>query len=151
MSVLTAQQIQVRPLRQEESPLLDQMYETFAPLEVALGLPPRDPERRRTWLDTLAAGTNMAAFVEGRLVGHVVLMSTGRLAEMALFVHQDFRRQGVGTALAEAAIRAARELHMIALWVLIPSENTAARHGLRKLGFETAWEGMGEVQMVVRL
>ena len=151
MSVATAQQIAVRRLRPEEQPLLDEMYETFSPLEASMGLPPRDPIRRHTWLAALQSGTNLGAFVEEKLAGHLVLMPTGHLAEMAVFVQQDFRRQGVGTALVRTAIEEARAQGLLALWVLISSDNPGARAALRNIGFGTAWEGMGEVQMVLRL
>jgi GNAT superfamily N-acetyltransferase len=151
MSVAVAQQITVRRLREEEQPLLEDMYATFTPPEAALGLPPRDPARRHTWLATLESGINLAAFVEGKLAGHLVLMSTGHLAEMAVFVHQEFRRQGVGAALVQTAVEEARARGLLGLWVLLSSDNSGARAGLRNIGFETAWEGMGEVQMVLRL
>ncbi len=151
MPTLTATQVSVRRLREEDQPLLEQMYETFTPEDVALGLPPRDPARLRPWLASLRTGINLVAFADGKVVGHLVLMRVGRSAEMALFVHRDFRRQGVATALARAAVEEARAEGLHLLWVLISSSNYAAGAGLLKFGFRTNWEDLGETQMVYRL
>lgn len=127
------------------------MYETFEPKEVALGLPPRDAARRRDWLKKLQAGINLVALAKGKIVGHLAVMPGGQSGEMAVFVHQDFRRQGVATAMANAAIEEARARALRSLWVLISSNNSPARTGLLKYGFHTAWESQGEVKMVFPL
>lgn len=151
MSTLIVNQIAVRPLREEDLPLLEQMYESFVPRRDASGLPPADPTRRRAWLANLRTGINLVAFADGKMAGHLALLLAGRSAEMALFVHQDFRRQGIATALGRAAVEEARAQGLRFLWVLISSDNSAARAGLLKFGFRTAWESLGEVQMLLPL
>ncbi len=151
MPTLIASQISVRRLRDEDEPLLVQMYDAFTPKDLALGLPPCDPVRRQAWLASLRAGTNLVAVAGGRIVGHLALMRVGHSAEMALFVHPGFRRQGIATTLTHGAMEEARAQGARFLWALISSENSAARTGLLKFGFHTNWEGMGEVQMVYRL
>ena len=151
MPTLTANQISVRRLSEEDRPLLEQMYDTFTPLGEALGLPPRDAARRSAWLDHLWTGINVVAVIEGRVAGHLALMPSGQAAEMALFVHQDFRRQGVGAALFPAAAEEARARGLRHLWVLVSNDNFPARAGLRRFGFRPAWEDLGEVQMILPL
>ena len=151
MTTLIAKQVYLRIAKPEDLPLLEEMYESFSPPEVAMGLPPADPERRRNWLKTLAGGINLLALYEDKPAGHLALMLGERSAEMALFVHQDFRRRGVATALANEAVRFCRERRLRALWVLISSDNNAARTGLINYGFHTAWESMGEVRMELPL
>lgn len=147
MPTLVSKQVSVRQLTIEEMPLLEQMYATFAPPEVAMGLPPADPERRRKWLDGLTSGVNFVAVIEDRFAGHLALMPSEHAAEMAVFVHQDFRRRGVATAVVNAAVELCRAKHFRCLWVLISSDNNAARTGLLNYGFHTAWESMGQVRM----
>ena len=151
MSALTATKIPIRRLREEDRPLMEQMYASFPGQDVALGLPPRDLGRLRSWLASLQSGVNLVAVTEDRMAGHLVLMPKGHSAEMALFVHPDFRRQGIAAALARAAVEEGRALGLRFLWVLISSSNYAARTGLLKFGFHVAWEGLGEAQLVYRL
>lgn len=147
MSPLIARQVSIRAAAPNDLPLLEQMYDSFSPAEVALGLPPRDPERRKAWLIGLQSGVNLIALAEDRVVGHLALMPGEHSAEMAVFVHQDSRRHGIGTALADAAVEICRQKSFRSLWVLISSENNAAHRGLLKYGFRTAWESLGEVKM----
>ena len=56
MPLQAVHNITVRRLREEEQPLLEAMYASFAPLGEALGLPPPDPEQRRQWLAELKPG-----------------------------------------------------------------------------------------------
>ncbi len=151
MATMTATQVSVRRLQEEDEAMLEQMYASFEPKGVALGLPPSDRARRKTWLARLRAGINLVAVVEGTIVGHLALMRIGCSAETVVFVHQDFRRRGIATSLAQAAVAEARAQGARFLWVLISGSNSAAHAGLLKFGFRTNWEGLGEAQMVYRL
>ena len=147
MTTLIAKDISVRTATPEDLPSLEAMYDTFSPMETALGLPPADPARRKSWLNTLSAGINLIAVSEDKPAGHLALMPGEHSAEMALFVHQDFRRRGIGTALTNEAVRLCRDRGLRMLWVLINGDNNAARSGLLKYGFHTAWESQGEIRM----
>jgi L-amino acid N-acyltransferase YncA len=151
MSTATAKEIVVRRLTQDELPALEQMYETFEPKEVALGLPPRDPSRRRDWLKHLSEGLNLVALMEGRIVGHTAVMPAGHAGELAVFVHQDYRRRGVAMAMARLAVEEARQQGLRSIWVLISSDNSPARAGLLNNGFHTAYESQGEVKLTYEL
>jgi GNAT superfamily N-acetyltransferase len=151
MTVVTARKISIERLSPESQPLLEKMYDSFAPLGAAFGLPPVEAGRRRAWLADIGKGINLMAFIDGVPAGHLVLLPLGRVAEMAVFVHQDFRRQGVATALAEAAVREARAAGQSAISVFIDSSNEVARRGLIKFGFRAAWEDLQEAQYVYPL
>lgn len=151
MTTMIARQVQVRPMAPEDLPLLGQMYDSFSPVEAAMGLPPRDPQRRQAWLAGIASGINLLAFFDEKLAGHLVLMPGENSAEMAMFVHQDYRRRGVAMALTNAAVERCRTKGLHSLWVLISSDNNAARTGLLNYGFHTAWESLGEVKMELPL
>ena len=148
MSVETAHQVAVRRLKDEDQPLLEQMYDTLEPLGEALGLPPRQTDQRRSWLASLREGINFCAFSEDTLVGHLALLPIGNAAEMVAFVHQDFRRRGIGTALARAAVEEARAAGYDRISVFIDSHNKAARLGLLKFGFLPVWEDLQEAEYV---
>jgi GNAT superfamily N-acetyltransferase len=124
------------------------MYSSFTPLAAALGLPPYRAAQRSSWLATLREGINLVAFVEDKLVGHLALIPTGDGAEMTCFVHQDFRRQGLATALTHAAVEEAREAGYHRISVLINANNGAARRGLLKFGFHSVAEDLQEGEYV---
>jgi ribosomal protein S18 acetylase RimI-like enzyme len=148
MPVETAQEISIRRMNAEDATALDRMYATYSPLGGTLGLPPSDPALRAYWLENLSRGINLVAYVDGRLAGHLVLLPTGGALEMVAYVHQQFRRMGVGGALAKAAIEEARTGGFFYVWLLVGKSNLAAQRGLARLGFRVAWQDQREMQFL---
>ena len=148
MSVQTAQRISVRQMNAEDRPLLEQMYNSNAPLGHTLGLPPPDPIRRRDWLENVGEGINLVAYVDGKLAGHLVLLATGGAVEMITYVHQDFRRKGVASTLTKAALEEAHAAGFSYIWLLVAKMNFAAQRFLCKLGFRIAWQDLHEMQFL---
>jgi RimJ/RimL family protein N-acetyltransferase len=139
----------VRRLEEQDQPLLAQMYDTFDPLSEALGLPPKERTRREAWLRTLRESLNLVACVDGKLAGHLALLAIdGDSAELMCFVHQDFRRQGIATALVRNAMQHAKEKGFQRVSVFINTHNLGARRGLLKFGFEPVWEDLEEAEYV---
>jgi GNAT superfamily N-acetyltransferase len=115
------------------------MYRDFEPLGAALGLPPFTESRRCSWIDRLLpeAFHWVAVQSDGRLAGHAILASSGPAeAEIAFFVHQEFRGQCIGTRLVATALAAARERGWRRVWAVVCSDNGAAMNLLRSRGFE---------------
>src|SRR5215212_3182057 len=127
MSVLTAQRISVRRMNTADRPPLEQMYGAYTPLGGTLGLPPIDPVLRTHWIDNLARGINLVAYVDNKLAGHLVLLPTGGAVEMIIYVHQDFRREGVATTLAKAALEEACTAGFSYIWLLVSRTNFDAQ------------------------
>jgi len=146
-----AGELLVRQATAEELPRLEAMYASFEPKEVALGLPSRDPERRREWLKRLLEGINFVGVIDSVVVGHLAIMPSGHAGELACFVHQDYRWRGVATAMGNAAVADARRRGLRSLWVLISSDNSPARSALLNYGFHTTWECQGEMKMTFAL
>ena len=90
---------------------LVQMYKSFEPKGVAQGLPPRELRRIAHWLARLHDKARALMAVEGeRVVAHAILCPISEASvEYTIFIHQDFRRQGVGTALSRLAVEWARQ------------------------------------------
>ena len=151
MAVQSACKVVVRRLTGADEPLLEEMYRTFTPLAAAQGLPPRRAAQRASWLDKLRHGINFVAFVDDHLAGHLALLPIGDAAEMACFVHQDFRRRGLATALTRAAAEEARAAGYRRLSVFIDTHNLGARQGLLKFGFRPVWEDLQEGEYVYPL
>ena len=148
MPVQAVRSVTVRRRLDADQPLLESMYDAFEPMGEALGLPPPDSAYRRQWLAGLRNGINLVAFSEDVLAGHLALMPLGDAAEMSVFVHQDYRRRGIGTALARGAVEEARAAGIQRISVFIDTANRAARRGLLQFGFQPVWEDLQEGEYV---
>jgi GNAT superfamily N-acetyltransferase len=130
------------------------MYEQFEPLGAALGLPPLLAAVRREWLEeALAHEVNVAATTpRGEVVGHCFLAADAPgCAELAIFVHQDYRRQGVGTALLTAALECGRAGGLERVWSVTSAENRAALKLQERCGFRPIRSLLFEIEMEIDL
>lgn len=121
----------------EDFALLVEMYKSFEPKRIAQGLPPPDVPRIAHWLDELQLKSRaLLALFEKRVVAHVILCPISDAAvEFTIFVHQDFRAQGVGTALTRLALSLASEMGFAEVFLTTELTNIAALRLYRKLGF----------------
>ena len=128
----------IRELRPEDTDALEAMYEDFQPRGIGMGLPPASGEKTRQWLSEVSSRShNLVAQQGSRIAGHAILADSGKgEAELAVFVHQDHRRRGLGTLLARAAAALAREKGYRRLWAAGSPGNEAALRMVRKCGFE---------------
>lgn len=134
----TGADIQIRAVRAAQRNLLTAMYEEFDPLGVAFGLPPHSPEARSAWISSaLGHRVNIGAFsASGEAVGHCFLAcSAPESAELAVFVHQESRRRGVGTALVKAALRWGAAAGLRRIWSMTAADNRAALRLQKSCGF----------------
>ena len=150
MSATTQREVTICPLGLGEQPELEQMYASFEPKRAAMGLPPGDPVACRNWLNRLLLdGINLVARAEGRIVGHLVLAPSRLAAEMAVFVHQDWRNHGVGSQLVASALEEARLRGLRYVWVLLTSDHTSHTvPWLSRFGFQSGGAMPGEVTMI---
>ena len=129
---------QVRYFTPSDRPALEVFYRDFEPKRAAQGLPPKDAERIARWLDSiLDQGLHLLTLDGNQLIGHALLVPTGRvgISEYAVFLRQDHRGRGLGTALNRAAIDAAREAGLKGLWLSVEPHNRAALRSYEKAGF----------------
>jgi GNAT superfamily N-acetyltransferase len=116
-----------------DRPALVEMYLSFDPKGLALGLPPRkDPAR---WLDSLSSFPNFVIKVDGRIVGHGVLCVEGEAGETAVFVHQDWRGHGIGKLLLLELIAEGRRLQLRRVWGMAAPDNFVMLRLADSLGF----------------
>ena len=146
--------IRIGALGRPQRDLLIEMYDRFEPLGAALGLPPRGEEPRREWIEgALSHRMNLAAFSPaGAAVGHCFLVpDKPGSAEMAIFVHQEFRRRGVATALVKAVLEWGGVEGLRRVWTLTGSDNTPALRLQEKFGFRLTNAEFYGIEMEIRL
>lgn len=126
-----------REYEPRDRPDLQAMYADFEPKRGAQGLPPEGDARIRAWLNrVLAAGRHVVVEIDGRVVGHVMLipMEDGSF-ELANFLHQSVRNRGIGTHMNRLALELAREAGVPRVWVSVEPGNRAAVRSYQKAGF----------------
>jgi Acetyltransferase (GNAT) family. len=129
-------EITVRPYDPEDFEGLVRMYETFDPAQRAQGTPPLGTDGIREWLTGLLDGVNVVAIHGDRPVGHVSFVpdDTGR-HELAIFVHQEFQRAGIGTNLMAAGLGHARRSGVSYVWLSVESWKRDIQRFYARAGF----------------
>jgi GNAT superfamily N-acetyltransferase len=143
--------VTVAPFKVEDRGALEAMYERFEPKNAAFGLPPSNELRRRIWLDAVLKGINVVAWLDDHIIGHTVLMPEGDTAEMAVFVHQDARRQGVARQLHLATVEQMKPHGLTSMWAMLGGDNYACRAALQSFSYHTRVTYGAESEMVYKL
>jgi RimJ/RimL family protein N-acetyltransferase len=146
--------IQLRAIGRQQLDLLSAMYDRFDPLGAALGLPPAAWEARHSWVrSALGRTVNVAAFSRaGEVVGHCFLAADGPgSAEIAVFVHQEFRLRGIGAALVKWVLDWGRMAELERVRAVTASENRAALRLLMNCGFRLVRFDFGAAELGIDL
>jgi len=138
----------------DDHPDLTRLYEIFSPKPITQGLPPRDDEMRRLWVEKIAKnGVNFAAWIDGDIVGHAAVIpdfdkSDG---EYIIFILTPYRNKGLGSRLTQLTVNKARELSLERLWLTVESYNFRAIRVYKKVGFDFADSDELERTMILSL
>ncbi|MFB6268181.1 MAG: N-acetyltransferase family protein [Halodesulfurarchaeum sp.] len=130
------------------------MYDDFDASQRAQGLPPFGQSAIQEWLDSLVGPDchNLVARHDGCVVGHAALVPDEETRhELAIFVHQDYQRAGIGEALLTTTLAQGRTHGVERVWLVVERRNRAAINLYEKLGFETLQERSCEREMELRL
>lgn len=143
----------VRAFDLDDFGALVEMYKGFEPKRVAQGLPPPDVPRIALWLDRLQSKSRALLALDGkRAVGHVILCPISDAAvEYTIFVHQDYRCQGVGTAMTRLALDWVSEMGFAEVFLTTELSNVPALSLYRKFGFQTQSVSGDECEMKINV
>lgn len=108
-------------------------YESFDRQGLTVGMPPATDIAE--WLDALATSPNFVAVTDGDVIAHGFLRPEDGTGEVAVYVHQDFRRRGLGRRLLATVVEEARHLHLVRVWGMAEASNAAIFGLARSLGF----------------
>jgi ribosomal protein S18 acetylase RimI-like enzyme len=128
-----------------------EMYADFDPADRAQGIPPATEERVREWFTGLLEGLNVVAWHGDRAVGHATLVPDGDASELAIFVHQDYQRAGIGSKLIRGLLGHGRVEGVEKVWLSVERWNHAAVNLYESVGFETYSTESFEIEMGLRL
>jgi RimJ/RimL family protein N-acetyltransferase len=129
-------------------------YDEFEPREGYQGLPPRLKPRRRGWVENLVQGNlTLLAMDEDRIIAHAaaIPIPSSTMAELLVFVHQDFQNQGIGTELIRLVAEYAGDQGFKRLWLTVLTANAIAVHVFKKCGFRFVGPMDSEREMILDL
>lgn len=146
-------ELEVRPFAREDFGALVQMYKSFEPKRVAQGIPPPDVPRIAHWLDRLEQKSQALLAWEGsKVVAHTILCPMpADSVEFTIFVHQDYREEGLGTVLSRHTLGWALQMGFTHAYLTTEISNFRALRLFRKLGFQTTSSYGDEVEMKLDL
>jgi GNAT superfamily N-acetyltransferase len=133
---------------------LADMYEDFDPADRAQGIPPTGRDRVESWLSTLVGSdaVNVLARHGEVVVGHATLVPDGTGAfELAVFVHQDYQRAGIGARLIRHLLGEGAARGVEQVWLTVERWNDAAVSLYRDVGFARTGSDRFEMEMTIRL
>lgn len=145
--------ITVIPYEERYFPSLIQMYDTYNPLGSVQGLPPLDTGKRHQWVeDIICRGTNLLALHQDSVIGQASLFSMPvNWAEYFIFIHQDFQRQGIGSAITFYVIDWAKQENLSTIWLTVERKNYVAIALCFRVGFERIASTRSEWEMILTL
>ncbi len=147
--------VEIRPYdgTEEGYESLVEMYDAFDPADRAQGIPPGGESRIRDWLDAILDDDclNVLAWCNGEVAGHATLVPDGDAYELAIFVHQDYQRAGIGTHLIRGLLGHGQAEGIRKVWLTVERWNRAAVSLYKKIGFETSNAESFELEMGLRL
>jgi RimJ/RimL family protein N-acetyltransferase len=119
---------------------LVRMYVDFEPKGEFQGLPPRSLELIRRWLSALIEMGDEQFVIEvgERIVGHSMLCFAHDKteAELAVFLHQDFRGLGLGRKLLLGTLNyGCKQRELDRVWLSVQGCNPRAQHLFESVGF----------------
>ncbi len=146
-------EVEIRAVGPQDFGALVRMYKTFEPKRVAQGLPPPDVPRIASWLDRLAQkSTALLAWEATSVVAHAILCPMpANSVEFTIFVHQDYRQEGLGTALSRLALEWATAMGFSKVYLTTETVNFRALRLFHKLGFKTTSSYGDELEMILHI
>jgi ribosomal protein S18 acetylase RimI-like enzyme len=146
-------EIEIRPYENGEAAFeaVVEMYVDFDLSDRAQGIPPATEPRVRDWFEGLLEGLNVVAWHDDRAVGHATLVPDEDAYELAIFVHQDYQRAGIGSKLIRGLLGYGRAEGIEKVWLSVERWNHAAVNLYEAVGFETYGTESFEIEMGLRL
>jgi len=115
------------------------LYGVFQPRPASQGLPPADDDVCRAWVrNLLTQGENVIARRGETVIGHATITPdpAHNDCEFVIFVHQDDRSIGVGSALTQWILDHVHASTMSTIWLTVDTRNVRAIRLYRKFRFE---------------
>jgi RimJ/RimL family protein N-acetyltransferase len=133
--------VRIATYRPEDKEALVSMYAGMSPEALKWGMPPYDRARIERWTSDLTNNINLIAGSEKRVVGHLYMFRTPYerrkgVADLLIYIHQDYHNLGLGTRMMGKAIEIAKERGLHRLGLTVVADNQRAIRVYEKVGFK---------------
>jgi len=127
--------------RPQDKEALVSMYAGMSPEALKWGMPPYDRARIERWTSDLTNNISLIARSEEGVVGHLYMFRTPYerrkgVADLLIYIHQDFQDLGLGTRMMEKAIELAKQRGFHRLGLTVVADNHRAIRVYEKVGFK---------------
>jgi len=117
------------------------MYASLSPEAIEWGLPPYDRARIERWTSNPTNSIILIARLEETVVGHLQVFQfpfdrRKGVAELFIYIHQDFQNAGLGTAMMMRAIELAKDQGLHRFGLTVVADNHRAIKVYEKVGFK---------------
>jgi RimJ/RimL family protein N-acetyltransferase len=117
------------------------LFSTMSERALEWGMPPYTEETIDRWMSNIEKLVPLVAIYEDLIVGYAAIFKHMHprekgVADLGIYVHQDFHSIGLGTIMSETILGLAKEqgLHRVGLHVV--EDNVVAVNLYKKLGFD---------------
>ena len=133
--------VTLRFLTPEDKDKILMMFSSMSEDALRWSMPPYDEawiNRTLTMIDNLIP---LVAVHEQRIVGSCTVAKSRHarrkgVGDIGIFLHEDFHKVGLGTAMMERALELAKKQGTHRIWLEVVEENKAAIELYKKIGFE---------------
>ncbi len=128
--------LKFREYRNEDYEALVEMYNEFDPVNRSQGVPPIGTDAIRHWLSSNLEGPSAVTLCGDCIVGHVCFVpdGTGR-HELALFVHPEYQRTGIGSVLLAVGMYHASRAGVSYVWASVGKTSGGLSRLYSRAGF----------------
>ncbi len=141
MTLKNGRAVRLATYRPEDKEALVSMYASMSPEAITWGLPPYDRARIERWTSDLTNNITLLARLGERVVGHLQMYRfpferRKGVADLFIYIHQDFQNLGLGTLMMRKAIEVAKERGFHRIGLTVVADNLRAIKVYEKVGFK---------------
>jgi putative acetyltransferase len=135
-------QVTVRSLNADDRDGLFQMFSSMSGEALAWSMAPYTMEVVDRWIGNMPNLIPLVAEYNKKIVGYAVIYKYPHqrrkgIGDLAIYLHQDFQKAGLGTAMTEKLLALAKEGKMHKIELTVVADNQIAKNLYQKFGFKT--------------
>ncbi len=133
--------VRIATYQPEDKEALVSMYAGMSPEALKWGMPPYDRARIERWTSDLTNNISLIARSEEGVVGHLYMFRTPYerrkgVADLLIYIHQEFQDLGLGTKMMGKTIEIAKERGFHRLGLTVVADNHRAIKVYETVGFK---------------